>query len=118
MGFETEEDTDMEYNFQDYWRIKSGLTWYSEFIVEKLVFGISLFHILSIDNRELSKNSISFCGHGEVFFRMGLGFGVDVEVLRLDINHKAEDIEPLAGQSDQLLYLFFANIDIYVLFTF
>ncbi|MBN2442935.1 MAG: hypothetical protein JXJ04_16370 [Spirochaetales bacterium] len=105
--------------FWNFWRIKSGVIWYPEFRVEQVVFGLETSYIVSINDWVIQKHSISLCGHGEAISRMGLGIGADVEVFRFDINVNRKTVTiPGKTVKDDLFQLFFANLDLYILYTF
>lgn len=104
-------------NFWNTWHFKVGGILYSDFRVEKLVYGLGLYNIFSINTSEDTiRNSVSLCGHGEFFTRPGFGLAVDIEVLRFDINIKAGEPEEIIREPKPIQFIF-ANFDLYILFT-
>jgi hypothetical protein len=109
--------------FWNTWHFKVGSIVYSDFRVEKMVYGLGFYNTLSINNNEESIiDSLSLRGHGEFISRPGLGFAVDIEVLRLDIDIKTQDktdegstIAPIGKHG---LQFFFASFDLYMLINF
>ncbi|MBN2535078.1 MAG: hypothetical protein JXB88_19510 [Spirochaetales bacterium] len=104
-------------SFWNTWHFKLGGLFYSDSRVEKLVYGLGLYNIFSINiNEKTIRNSISLCGHGEFFFRQGFGLAADIEVMRFDINIRPGETEEIVREQRQI-QLIFANFDLYFLFT-
>jgi hypothetical protein len=110
--------------------IQGGVIWIPEFRVEQIVFGLSSYYIFSLDNYiEDDKNnygithSIGICGHGEVIWRFGMGFAAEVEIVRLNLMLGSKTSATIAGYDSidivpDLLRFLFANLNIYLFFTF
>jgi hypothetical protein len=101
-----------------------GLSWYPYYNISRINPSIALSYVFSLDNLETYTHSISLAGRVERLSRAGIGIGMRVEVLRLDL------ILGLTGSEDLPTYrsteLFgesalrasFANINLYVYYNF
>jgi hypothetical protein len=62
-----------------------GLSWYPDFSITRINTAIVLAYAFSLDNLQTYTHSVSIAGQAERISRMGLGIGVRVEVVRLDL---------------------------------
>jgi hypothetical protein len=104
-------------------RGQAGFAWYPDFNITRINPSISLSYVFSIDNLDTFTHSLSIAGQVERISRMGLGVGVLVEALRLDLIRGVDTGElpqyrslELFGQS--ALRASFANMNIFVTYTF
>jgi len=105
-------------------RGQTGIVWMPGFRVEKIGMGLSAFYLFGLDNLETYTHSISFGGNMELVSRWGLGLGGSAELLRVDLIFGLADETELPEYKstsifgESFLRLVFANINLYVFFTF
>jgi hypothetical protein len=99
-----------------------GVVWYPSFQIEKISTGISFSYMFGLDNLTTFMHSLSLGGRGEFVLRSGLGFAANAELLRVNLIIGTNNVpQPPSYSNVPFLGLFqvvFANINIYVFYTF
>ena len=106
-------------------RAQCGAIWYPSFSVEDIVFGLSAYYLFAMENFSDFTHSISICGHGEIIWRNGLGLAAEVEIVRTDLIIGFNNSDTPEEESYEAIYfipdklrLLFANLNVYLFFTF
>jgi len=103
-----------------------GFLLFPAFRIEKLHMGISIYYLFNWDNiftNQSFAQAVSFCNQSEIIFRNGLGFGANVEILRLDILGITDKTQTAPDYSSfylipGLLRTVIANISVFIFYTF
>jgi len=101
-----------------------GFSWYPGFSITRINTSIALSYAFSLDNLETYTHSLSIAGQAERISRMGLGAGVRVEVLRLDLilgSFNSSDIptyRSVALLGESALRASYANMNFFITYTF
>lgn len=130
------------YNLSDHWSLNTdlqiplslpiwdairgqiGFSWYPDFSITRINTSIALSYAFSLDKLVTYTHSLSIAGQAERISRMGLGAGVRVEVLRLDLilgSFNSSDLPtyrsvPLFGET--ALRASYANMNFFITYTF
>jgi hypothetical protein len=101
-----------------------GLAWYPDFSITRINTCIALAYAFSLDNLQTYTHSISIGGQAERISRTGLGAGVRVEVLRLDLilgTFDSTDIptyRSVALFGESAFRASYANMNFFITYTF
>ena len=101
-----------------------GLAWYPDFSITRINTCIVLAYAFSLDNLQTYTHSISIGGQAERISRTGLGAGVRVEVLRLDLilgTFDSTDIptyRSVALFGESAFRASYANMNFFITYTF
>jgi len=130
------------YNLSDHWSLNTdmqiplslpiwdairgqiGFGWYPDFSITRINTSIVLSYAFSLDKLETYTHSLSIAGQAERISRMGLGVGVRVEVLRLDLilgSFNSSDLptyRSIALFGETALRASYANMNFFITYTF
>lgn len=101
-----------------------GLSWYPDFSITRINPSIALSYVFSLDNLITYTHSITLSGQVERITRRGLGMGVRVEVLRLDLILGLTSTEELPSYRSIALFgesafrASFANMNFFIVYAF
>jgi hypothetical protein len=101
-----------------------GFSWYPDFSITRINTAIVLAYAFSLDNLQTYTHSVSIAGQAERIFRMGLGAGVRVEVVRLDLilgSFSGSDLptyRSIALFGETAFRASYANMNFFITYTF
>lgn len=101
-----------------------GISLYPYFNITRLNPSIALSYVFSLDNLETYTHSLSLSGQAELISRMGLGAGMRVEVLRVDLilgltsSGQLPTYRSVELFGESAFRATFANLSFFIFYTF
>lgn len=102
---------------------RAGVIWFPSFKIETVSMGLGMMYAMRVERNANTLHVFSVEGYGELILRFGLGLAASIELVRFDLSVGDYPSNFSSGgavsffQSDSA-QLSFANLRIYIFFTF